>query len=331
MADPKPELAKRAPTPSEAIYHYANARKNALQKILPTGHQAERFIHIAISNIARNPALAQTTPESFYSSVQWLAQMGLEPGGPDQLAYLVPYKDQCQPQVGYRGMIQIAINEGKIKKINAVVVYENDDFEYSEGLSPDIKHKPKMNGPRGAMKYVYAYAILPSGEHAFVVMNEDEINKHKARSLAARSERDTINMWRDFPEQAWKKTAIRELYKYLPHTEKMTKAIERDLNSEIQKATDLKDFSIDELASAPTKADAIADRVFTNQAAMDAQIVEEDHTLDEIVRLVREAQSPIELSAPKNMRSRLTNDRDKKLVDDLISEKEREFTRGGKK
>ena len=159
----------------------------------------------------------------------------------------------------------------------------------------------------------------------------DQGGPHGRRRDGARQpgHRVDVNMWRDFPESAWKKTALRELYKFLPHNQNLSKAVERDINAEQGKTTDIQAVTI-EAGALPSKAEELGERVDAARAVMDAEIKEENHDLDEIIRMTREAQSPLELSAPKNMLSKLTNQNDKKLAEKAVSDRETELNRKGK-
>lgn len=66
------------------------------------------------------------------------AQLGVEPNTPLGQAYLIPYRNhgqlECQFQLGYKGLIDLAYRSGEITSISAHEVCENDDFEYELSL-----------------------------------------------------------------------------------------------------------------------------------------------------------------------------------------------------
>ena len=83
-----------------------------IKKALPTVLTPERFTRIALSALNNTPTLQQCTPISFLAALMNAAQLGLEPNTPLGQAYLIPYKNkgklECQFQIGYKGMIDLA-------------------------------------------------------------------------------------------------------------------------------------------------------------------------------------------------------------------------------
>lgn len=76
---------------------------------------------------------------SFIAALMNAAQLGLEPNTPLGQAFLIPYKNkgnlECQFQLGYRGMIDLAYRNERMQSIEFHTVYENDVFEYELGLN----------------------------------------------------------------------------------------------------------------------------------------------------------------------------------------------------
>ena len=106
----------------------------------------ERFTRITLSALSTNAKLQETTPQSFLGAMMTAAQLGLEPNTPLGQAYLIPFRNkgvlECQFQLGYKGLIDLAYRSGQISVIQAHTVYENDEFEYELGLDPKLKHVP---------------------------------------------------------------------------------------------------------------------------------------------------------------------------------------------
>ena len=90
------------------------------------------------------------------------AQLGVEPNTPIGQAYLIPYGNQVQFQLGYKGLIDLAYRSGEVQSIQAHEVHENDTFEYELGLNPKLKHVPAMKD-RGPVILYYAVIKLKNG------------------------------------------------------------------------------------------------------------------------------------------------------------------------
>ena len=127
---------------------YIKQMQGEIKKALPAVITPERFTRIVLSALSTNPKLAQTTPQSFLSAMMTAAQLGMEPNTPLGQAYLIPYYNsksrcnECQFQLGYKGLIDLAYRSGEVSIIQAQVVYENDEFTYSFGLEPVLRHIP---------------------------------------------------------------------------------------------------------------------------------------------------------------------------------------------
>lgn len=185
--------------------------KKQLALAVPKHLSADRMARIAATEVRKNKALLNTEPTSFLGSVMQAAQLGLEPGSALGQAYLVPYGNQCQLIIGYKGMIDLARRSGQVLSLNAYAVREGDDFNFQLGLKPDIHHVPSLEADRikKPITYVYAVATLKGGGYQFEVMSRAEIEAVKAKAKSK-------NIWNSYPEEMAKKTVIRRLFKYLP-------------------------------------------------------------------------------------------------------------------
>ena len=199
-------------------------RKGAIKALLPEGYEFSRFARTCITEIEKNPALATCTQESFVIACLTAAALGLDFNLKD--AYLIPYKTQVKFQMSYMGLIKLATQGPQIDRMDADVVYEEDEFYYEKGLNPQLKHVPAMKD-RGKMIGAYAIAFFANGEKQFLFMNEDDIEARHKVSKA----KDSL-MWKTFPERAYRKTVIIGLYPLLPKSEKMSIACAVDSATE---------------------------------------------------------------------------------------------------
>lgn len=185
--------------------------KKQLALAVPKHLNADRMARIAATELRKNKALLNTDPTSFLGSVMQSAQLGLEPGSALGQAYLVPYGNQCQLIIGYKGMIDLARRSGQVLSLNAYAVREGDDFSFQLGLKPDIHHVPSLEADRikKPITYVYAVATLKGGGYQFEVMSRAEVEAVKAKAKSK-------NIWTNYFEEMAKKTVIRRLFKYLP-------------------------------------------------------------------------------------------------------------------
>jgi len=205
---------KKAPT---TIKEWIQAYQGQVEKALPKVMTPERFTRIALSAVNNMPKLAECTPQTFIAAMMNAAQLGLEPNTPLGQAYLLPFKNkgvmECQFQIGYKGLIDLAYRSGNVKSIQAQVVYENDDFVYELGLEPKLIHKPAMKD-RGEAVWVYAVFKLVNGGEGFEVMSIDDCHAHAKKYSKAYS--SGYSPWQTNFEEMCKKTVIKRVLKYAP-------------------------------------------------------------------------------------------------------------------
>lgn len=219
-------VAKKQP---QTIKDYINAMSGEIAKALPQVMTPERFTRIALSAVSNTPKLGSCTPQSFLGAMMNAAQLGLEPNTPLGQAYLIPFENrkkgitECQFQIGYKGLIDLAYRSGEVKMIDAQTVYENDEFEYELGIDPVLKHKPARTN-RGKPIYFYATFKLTNGGQGFQVMSIEDVQEH------AKKYSKTYNNgpWQTNFEEMAKKTVLKKLLKYAPLKTEFVKQVTSD-------------------------------------------------------------------------------------------------------
>ena len=204
-------------TPSMSMNQWIKSYEGQIAKALPSVITPERFSRIAMTAVTQNPALGECTPGSFIGSMLTAAQLGLEPNTPLGQAYLIPFRNkgvlECQFQLGYRGMIELAHRSGEFKDISAHIVYENDEFEYELGLDPKLRHVPAKEN-RGSIAWVYAVYHLISGGYGFEVMSRADVEEHRMKY--SKASQKGFSPWTTAWEEMAKKTVIKRALKYAP-------------------------------------------------------------------------------------------------------------------
>lgn len=189
--------------------------KAQIAQALPKHITAERIIQLATTYVSNNPAIAKCTATSIVGAIMQTSILGLEPVPALGQVYFVPYKDQVQFQLGYKGFIRLAQNSKEIKMIYAEVVREGDYFEYELGLNPKVKHTPNAHST-GEENITHAYAVVHyhSGGYNFVVLTRSAIESLRKRSPSQRN--GISGAWSTDYESMAKAKAIKQLSKYMP-------------------------------------------------------------------------------------------------------------------
>ncbi|MCR5440291.1 MAG: recombinase RecT [Selenomonas sp.] len=216
--------------------------KPQIEKALPSVLTGERFSRMVLTAMSTNPQLAECTPNSFLGAMMQAAQLGVEPNTPLGQAYLIPYRNhgqlECQFQLGYKGLIDLAYRSGEITSISAHEVCENDDFEYELGLNEKLRHKPALTD-RGAVILYYAVFRTKAGGSGFAVMSVEDIKNHsKKYSKAAGS---SYSPWSTNFDAMAKKTVIKQALKYAPIKTEFVRAVSTDETIKTNIAEDMAD------------------------------------------------------------------------------------------
>lgn len=228
--------AQAATKPQKNMKDLIVSMKGEIQKALPSVITPERFTRMVMTAMSVNPTLTQCTPKSFLGAMMNAAQLGVEPNTPLGQAYLIPYKNhgtlECQFQLGYKGMIDLAYRSGEITDISAHEVYENDTFEYELGLTPKLKHIPALKD-RGAVILYYAIYHTKSGGYGFEVMSKEDIIKH--RDAYSKAAGKGFSPWATNFDEMAKKTVLKRVLKYAPIKTDFVRAMATDgtIKSEI--------------------------------------------------------------------------------------------------
>jgi recombination protein RecT len=202
----------------DTVKGFLEENKGKIARALPKHLDPSRMLSIVLSSIEKTPDLLKCDTTSLLNAVMTSSSLGLEPDGVLGQAYIIPYENkkqkkfEAQFQVGYKGLIALARRSGDIVSLSAQAVYEKDKFQYAYGLDEKLVHIP-ADGERGNLKFAYAVAKFKDGGHAFEVMTKTDILKIKRSSQGANSD---YSPWNKFPEEMWRKTAVKKLCKYLP-------------------------------------------------------------------------------------------------------------------
>lgn len=252
----KAQLAVKAAAPKEQVKLTRNMNiadmiktlEPEIKKALPSVLTPERFTRIALSALNTTPKLAECTPMSFLAALMNAAQLGLEVNTPLGQAYLIPYKNkgrlECQFQIGYKGLLNLAYRNPMVQSISAQTVYENDEFDYELGLNAKLYHHPTLED-RGEIKCFYAIYRLQGGGYGFEVMSKRDIDEYAARYSKAVS--SDYSPWKTNYEAMSRKTVIKQLLKYAPLKSDLEKAVSLDETVKTNFSVDMSEVQNEEI------------------------------------------------------------------------------------
>lgn len=150
-------------------------------------------------------------------------------------AYIIPYKGIPSFQIGYKGLIQLAIRTGMYEYLNACEIREGEiERNKVTGAIKFIGDKPKNK----IVGYL-AYLKLNTGFSASLYMDEDKIEKHALKFSTMykydKQNKSKLSKWSDTevrPKMALKTVLKGLLGTYGVMTTDMVNAFEKDNDNE---------------------------------------------------------------------------------------------------
>lgn len=218
--------------------------ESEIEKVLPKGMTATRFIQHALITITKKSELFQCTKSSIVSAVMTAASLGLLIDDDLGECFLVRSKDElsgkivAQVLIGYQGFCVLAMRSGFVSYIRPRWVCEGDVFSYKFGLNDQLDHEPiAVDRSNDKITHFYVVVTLSSGAKVFNVMTRKEIEEARDKSPHYKEATDkSKTIWHINFNWMGNKTVLRSEMKYIPLSPEMQLANKLDemLDSGVQ-------------------------------------------------------------------------------------------------
>ena len=219
-----------------AAYLTQDAVKNQINSVIG-GKNGTRFITSIVSAVNNNPQLAECSNGSIVSAALVGESLNLSPSPMLGYFYMVPFNDKtkgkvAQFQIGYKGLIQLAIRSGQYKKINVMAIKEGE-LEYFDPLNEDIKVNLMISdwNAREKAKTIGYYATfeLVNGFKKAIYWSKEQMEAHAEQySMGYRAKKGYTFWERDFDAMAYKTMLRQLLSKWGIMSTEMMSAIDSD-------------------------------------------------------------------------------------------------------
>ena len=205
----------------------SDAYQNLINNTLGDQEVARKFV-AEISTLVGNNASLQVCDAGSILSAGLLAQTLKLPLAPTLgFAYLVPYKNKAQFQIGWKGLVQLALRSGQFERLGVRDVHEGEyvgQDEFGDDMfkfSHDYDEKPIIG--------YYAYFVLTNGFKKTYYMTKAQVTAHANRYSRAFASTSGTNLWKDQFDMMAEKTVLKLLInRYAPLSVEMTTAIQAD-------------------------------------------------------------------------------------------------------
>lgn len=193
--------------------------KNRFVEIL--GNNAPAFLSSLLTIYNENESLRKCEPMSVLTAASQAAGFKLPINPQLGYAYVLPYYDKrvggfvAQFQLGYRGLIQLAMRSGKIRTLNTTEIYEGE-IKYHNRLTGEFE----LGEPTSHKVIGYAaYMELTNGFKKLEYMTREEVERH-AQTYSESYRKDTEKKWsvwaKNFDTMAEKTVMKKLLGMYAP-------------------------------------------------------------------------------------------------------------------
>jgi recombination protein RecT len=145
------------------------------------GEKAPGFISSLVS-LASSTSLKKCDPDSVIAAAVIAATLDLPINQSLGFAWIVPYKNKAQFQIGWKGFVQLAIRTGQYQRINVVEVYEGQMRHYNPltgDFSIDFDNKISEN-----ITHYAAFFRLKSGYEKTEIWTAEKVLEHGKRFSA---------------------------------------------------------------------------------------------------------------------------------------------------
>jgi recombination protein RecT len=182
----------------------------------PANALQSAYLILSDMKVGGVPVLDHCTKTSISTALLKMCVLGLSPV--KKQCNLIAYGKELKCDQEYAGDIVLAKRFGDLKDINAVTIYDKDEFEFKvdvkTGRKAIVKHIQSLNSFGGGKETIRgAYAVMEFNDGSFdaEIMNMKQIEASWAMGGAKGKSKAHLN----FPDQMAEKTVIKRACKLL--------------------------------------------------------------------------------------------------------------------
>lgn len=224
--DPKAALQAPAKKPVPPVQQALERSVGQFQSALGDPRKAERFARAALTACKLGYNLMNCTPQSVVASCMKAAQLDLEVGQELGQAYLIAYGNDCQLQLGWQGLLELAQRSGVIETVVVEDVRENEEFSQQKGTAPKLVHVPVWNQDPGEVVGYYAAVTTVNGGRYFVAWDKQRCMEHGRKYSKSFGEQSSP--WKTNPDAMCRKTVLKQVLKLIPKSVEVKRALAAD-------------------------------------------------------------------------------------------------------
>ena len=186
------------------------------------GDNSKAFVTSLMQTVGSNQKLKECDPASIYQAAAMGAVLNLQINQSVGEAYIVPYGKSAQFQLGYKGLIQLALRSGEYRRISSTPIYAGQLKSNNPLLGCEFDFDvPESGNPIGYA----AYIELKNGFSKTIYSTKEQVTAHAQKF----SKTFKFGPWKDNFDAMALKTVLKKLINnYGPKSLEMNRAIGAD-------------------------------------------------------------------------------------------------------
>jgi len=217
--------------PNEKPRFSVAIRSDAYQKLindtLGDKQVAQQFVADISTVVAQNRMLSRCDAGSILSAGLVAQTLKLPLSQTLGFAYVIPYGDKAQFQVGWKGLVQLAIRSGCYETLGVREVHKGEACGYDEFGEEVIKFDHKFDNDE-VVGY-YAYFKLTTGFKKTLYWTKEQCQQHARKYSKSYGNGSSSDNWTNMFSQMACKTVLKQLLsKYGIQSVEIQKAIQAD-------------------------------------------------------------------------------------------------------
>lgn len=244
---------------------------------------APAFMASILNVVASSTGLQKCEPNSILLSAAKAAVLDLPIEPNLGLAFIIPYKSKATFQIGYKGLIQLALRTGEYARLNAAPLYEGQELTINQ-----LTGAFELTGARQSdvITGYAAYFLLKSGLEKVFYMSKEQIKAHAQKY--SKSANEPNGPWvQEFDKMALKTVLKLLLGKYGLVTIKMRRA------EQLEESTEGSFAEVFAEAQEDFEGATIIDYQEPDEEAPEAEVVELDSEGNPIAAKVYNLKAPL--------------------------------------
>lgn len=242
-----------------SIQTYLNTVKGSLQHYSSNsdmnGFMRSAMLMIMESQQLKDCLKTEQGKGSLYHAMKYAASTGLSLNPQEGKAAIMAFGGKVQYQVMKNGLIELAMESGKVSFIISDTVRFNDDFKMTKTMDGDRYEYTPARKNRGDIDGFFAAIKLKDGACHVKYMTKEEVEAHRDAYSSSYNGNKSNSPWTKSFEGMGLKTVLKALFRNLSISPDIDKAVgiddkeevELDQEPEIRNVTD-KGVSSEELA-----------------------------------------------------------------------------------